>query len=71
MKALTKHKAGRKQMAEELAPKLHKPAGSIAQMTTDVKKGRNGRHAREGLEAVKLFIISKYKEKCTGSLFLR
>ena len=68
MKALKKHiKAG--QMAQELAPKLQKPAGSICQRITDIKKGRNGRHHHQGLEAVKLFIISKYKEKCTGSLF--
>ena len=68
MKALKKH-INRKQMAQELAPKLHKPAGSICQMITDIKKGRNGRHHHQGLEAVKLFIISKYREKCTASLF--
>ena len=68
MKALKKHIKA-KQMAQELAPKLQKPAGSICQMITDIKKGRNGRHHHQGLEAVKLFIISKYRENCTGSLF--
>ena len=68
MKALKKHIKA-KQMAQELAPKLQKPANSLLKMISDIKKGRNGRHAREGLEAVKLFIISKYRENCTGSLF--
>ena len=58
-----------KEMAQELALKLRKPAHSITSWITAIKKGRPGRHAKQGLEAVKLFIISKYKEKCTGSLF--
>ena len=62
---------GRGQMARELVALLQKPKNSLLMMISDIKKGRNARHAREGLEAVKLFIISKYKVKCTGSLFFR
>ena len=60
---------GRPLMARELVALLQKPKNSLLKMITDIKKGRNGRHHHQGLEAVKLFIISKYREKCTASLF--
>ena len=62
---------GRKQMARELVALLQKPKNSLLKMITDIKMGRNGGHARDGLEAVKLYIIRKYKEKCAGHRLFR
>ena len=57
---------GRGPMARELVALLQKPKNSLLKMISDIKMGRNARHARDGLEAVKIFIIRKYKEKCAG-----
>ena len=50
---------------------MQRPKNSLLKMITDIKMGRNGRHARDGIEAVKLHIIRKHKEKCTGNRLFR
>ena len=57
---------GRSQMARELAALLQKPKNSLLKMITDIKMGHTASHAADGLEAVKIFIIRKYKKKCGG-----
>jgi hypothetical protein len=58
-------------MGREPHALLQKPKNSLLKMITDIKMGRNGRHAHDGLEAVKLYIIRKHKEKCTGNRLFR
>ena len=61
----------RKQMGRELHALLQKPKNSLLKMITDIKMGRNGGHARDVLDAVKLYIVRKHKENCTGNRLFR